>query len=346
MALTLPGAPWPGHDTRFYRPGDVIIAADAGQPTAHWQALVADYNLALGTLHAGAIASDSWADDQGVGIDSGGSYVEQLRYPIPPQPSSRHSQIRVVVRVANADGGIRASTVAGGDVLASVVAGTDVFDELLDVDTSAGYDELVIDSIGEVDIISAEVSWADLSVAGWPAAAGVLPDVAFDDIDPFDTSDYAAGECLSSGRMLAIHAASAHLVGRRRGLLSTSALANAGSGPKRFVARPIRRVVPVPYRGVDVVGRARIANPDDRPLNLWVRLGRARPRDVVDREPDLREIRVEIPATTAMGWVDFEGRLRDDREFSAPRDLPGWTQIGVYAEDKLELHAIGIWEAP
>lgn len=346
MALTLPGAPWDGHDTRFYRVRDPIIGADTAQPDAHWQALVTGYNLALATLHAGAIASDSWADGQGAGLDSAIHEV-RLQYVIPPQPSDRHSAVRVVVEVENADGSVRISTAAGADVETVAVVGTQTVDEVLTVSTAVdGRDRLQIETKGEVDLLSVEISWEPISAAGWPAADSTLADTDFDGIDPFDDDDFDYGELLSSGRMLTLHEAQAHLADRRRGLLSTAAIAGAVTGPGRFICRPIRRVVPVPYRGVDVLGRVLVANPTGADLNLWVQLGAGAASDVVDRRARARVQQVVIDAGAALGWKDFTGRLRDDREFRAPPELSGWTQIGLYPEDGLELHSAAIWETP
>lgn len=345
MALTLPAAPYPGHDTRFYRVRDPIIASDPAQTGAHWQHLAAGYNLALATLHAGAIASDSWADGQGAGLDSE-DWVERLLYTIPPRPSSRHTQVRVVIEVENAVGAdVRITTAAGGALVEVPVAGVATIDQLATVDTAGGFDDLVISTQRRVDLISVELNWVDVSGAGWPAAASTITDLRFDDVEPIDDDDYAGEECLSSGRMLELRAAQQHLVARRRGYLSSSAVLGAINGPGRFVARPIRRVVPVPYRGQRIIGRARMANPTAAAKRLWLQLGAGAPGDVTGRRARARIVAIELPAAAPLAWHDISTlRVRDDLEFRAPQELPGWSQIAVYPEDGLKLYAIGLWE--
>ncbi len=343
MALTLPSAPYPGHDTRFYRVAAPIIAADVSAPGAHWQHLAGGVNLALATLHAGAIASDSWADGHGAVMSPG--LEGRLWYPIPPAPSSRHTTIRVVIEYASGAGTLRASTIAGADLYQEVVVGDGTFEATLDVDTAGGFDDLVLATADSVEFVSVEVSWSPLVAAGWPAADGVLPDAAFDSIDPLDDADFDVDELLSSGRMLVLHEAAEHLAARRRSYFSTSAIGGAGADPGRFVCRPIRRVVPVPYRGVLVAGRLRVANPTEDALRVWVQRSAGGPRVVAGQVPDVALHPVEIGAESALDWVTFEAFLRDSREFGAPQDLPGWTQLAIYPEPGLALHSVGIWEA-
>jgi len=343
MALTISQAPWPGHDTRFYRPGDPIVAAADNQADAHWAEMAAGYNLALGTLLAGQFVDDSWADGQGA-LNTVG-FVEQLRYIVPPQPSSRHDQVRVRF-FATGVGTARITTIDGADSVDVALAGANEYAVDLDVDTAAGFDELIVKTDGTWDLDWITAGYIDEGGAGWPAADGVLGDEAFTDIDPLDLDDFAADELLSSGRMLMLYDAEQHLVARRRSVLSTSALAGATVGPGRFVARPIRRAVPVGYRGRQLDGRARIANPTAGALNLWVRLGEGRPHDIVAGEPSVRQFAVEIAAGAPMAWMPFDHLLRDDQQFGGPRDLPGWTEIAVYPEPGLELHSISLIEAP
>jgi len=346
MARTIPALPFVPPDALLHTAGKVIHGGSATLK-GHWLHLITAQNLDYATHHAGVVHNQGWADAQFVVNDPAGVLRQIFRVPFLDDAwtsvqcavygSSPTGTGRVVFTQGANTVTVTLGAVAGWYPAPPAVAALALSGWVADPD--GDYVDVKATVYDDCEIDQVHVSYADYPAGGgWPAADGAFPAGPIGDFVPNDTAEIAADQPLAADMGVRYRANQVHVRQRRHVLMSLCGILNATAADMHewIEQYPHRTCVPVRAgtrdRGLTTTVWLRIRN--DHATNdyqVHIRYGSS-----VRHFDDMRLVEVvTAPALSGIAWYKASVTLREARDWAAPADYPGFTQLAVMPDPRI-----------